>query len=146
MLMYWLVLLTKQALLNDLLLPLWCVCNTAGCQYCLASKQRVQIANFTCTGSSLFVSKCTLLTVHAPPEATCAVQVELIMPVIGANGRVAHAQVQSSGESQMDIQVQLPNGRLIRIDPNEGAYDDDDDSDGPSQKGRVIDVDWREVR
>ena len=83
---------------------------------------------------------------HAPPEVTCAVQVELIMPVIGANGRVAHAQVQSSGESQMDIQVQLPNGRLIRIDPNEGAYDDDDDSDGPSQKGRVIDVDWREVR
>ena len=76
----------------------------------------------------------------------CAVQVELIMPVVGANGRVAHAQVQSTGEGQMDIQVQLPGGRLLRINPHEGAYEDDQDSDKFSQKGRVIDVDWREVR
>lgn len=69
------------------------------------------------------------------------------MPVVGANGRVAHAQVQSKGEGQMDIdiQVQLPGGRLIRIDPND-TYDDDQDGEEYSQQGRVIDVDWREVR
>ena len=53
-----------------------------------------------------------------------ALQVELIMPVVGASGRVAHAQVQSTGEGQMDIQVQLPDGRLLRIDPHESAYDE----------------------
>lgn len=72
--------------------------------------------------------------------------VQLIMPVLGSNGRVAHAQVQSSGEGHMDIQVQLPGGRLLRIDPHESAYDNDQDKDDFSQKGRVIDVDWREVR
>lgn len=75
----------------------------------------------------------------------CGLQVELIMPVVGANGRVAHAQVQSTGEGRMDIQVQLPGGRLLKIDPHESAYEDDQDNDNFSQKGRVIDVDWREV-
>lgn len=68
------------------------------------------------------------------------------MPVVGANGRIAHAQVQSTGEGQMDIQVRLPGGRLVRIDPHESLYEDDQDDDKFNQKGRVIDVDWREVR
>ena len=82
----------------------------------------------------------------------CVLQIQLIIPVVGANGRVAHAQVQAASESRelMDIQVQLPDGRRITVDPNERSYidDDDDDGNGPggSQKGRVIDVDWREVR
>lgn len=77
---------------------------------------------------------------------TCALQVELVLPVLGSNGKVAHAQVQSSGQNHMDIQVQLPGGRLLKIDPHESAYEIDQDDDDFSQKGRVIDVDWREVR
>lgn len=70
----------------------------------------------------------------------------MVMPVVGANGRVAHAQVQSTGEGHLDIQVQLPGGPLLRIDQHESAYEDDQDNDKFSPKGRVIDVDWREVR
>lgn len=72
-------------------------------------------------------------------------QVMLVMPVVGSNGRMAHAHVQSAGPGKLEIQVQLPGGHVVRIDPDDNDYlEHDDDEFGP--KGRVIDADWREVR
>ena len=73
------------------------------------------------------------------------------MPVIGSNGRVAHAQIQLSEPGEMNIQVQLPDGRVIPINlDDESNYDDEDLDDGyrerGTQKGRVVDADWRDVR
>ena len=72
-------------------------------------------------------------------------QVMLVMPVVSSSGRTAHAHVQSSGPGKLEIQVQLPGGRVVRVDPEDDDYlEPDDDDFGP--KGRVIDADWREVR
>ncbi len=75
----------------------------------------------------------------------CALQFKMVLPVVGSNGHIAHAHVQASEPDQLDIQVQLPNGRVITVEPNEVEYvGQDDDEYGP--KGRVVDAEWREVR
>jgi len=75
-------------------------------------------------------------------------QVAMVFPVVASNGRTAHAHVQTSQSVGLDIQVQLPNGQVIRVDPKQRQENDyleqDEDEFGP--KGRVIDADWREVR
>ncbi|DBA85873.1 TPA: hypothetical protein ACH3X1_005423 [Trebouxia sp. C0004] len=75
-------------------------------------------------------------------------QVAMVFPVVASNGRTAHAHVQTSQSVGLDIQVQLPNGEVIRVDPKQRQENDyleqDEDDFGP--KGRVIDADWREVR
>lgn len=75
-------------------------------------------------------------------------QVAMVLPVVAANGRIAHAHVKTSQSAGLDIQVQLPNGQVIRVDPKQRQENDyleqDEDEFGP--KGRVIDADWREVR
>ena len=75
-------------------------------------------------------------------------QVAMVFPVVASNGRTAHAHVQTSQSAGLDIQVHLPNGQVIRVDPKQRQENDyleqDEDEFGP--KGRVIDADWREVR
>ncbi|KAL0031215.1 hypothetical protein WJX77_009815 [Trebouxia sp. C0004] len=75
-------------------------------------------------------------------------EVAMVFPVVASNGRTAHAHVQTSQSVGLDIQVQLPNGEVIRVDPKQRQENDyleqDEDDFGP--KGRVIDADWREVR
>ncbi len=75
-------------------------------------------------------------------------QVAMVLPVVASNGRTAHAHVQTSQSAGLGIQVQLPNGQVIRVDPKQRQENDyleqDEDEFGP--KGRVIDADWREVR
>jgi len=75
-------------------------------------------------------------------------QVAMVLPVVAANGRIAHAHAKTSQSAGLDIQVQLPNGQVIRVDPKQRQENDyleqDEDEFGP--KGRVIDADWREVR
>ncbi len=75
------------------------------------------------------------------------IQVAMVLPVVASNGRIAHAHVKTSQSAGLDIQVQLPNGQVIRVDPKQRQENDyleqDEDEFGP--KGRVIDADWREV-
>lgn len=72
--------------------------------------------------------------------------IKLVMPVVGSNGRTAHAHIQTSANGQLDIQVQLPNGQVVTVDSDDASSYEDQDDELTSQKGRVIDADWREVR
>ena len=81
------------------------------------------------------------------PDLTCNwMQIKLVMPVVGSNGCTAHAHIQTSANGQLDIQVQLPNGQVVTVDSDDASSYEDQDDEVTSQKGRVIDADWREVR
>lgn len=74
-------------------------------------------------------------------------KVVVTLPVIGSNGQMAQAQVSSAGQGELNIQVQLSNGRIIQV--GSGADDDYDQFPGNDEyapKGRVVDADWREIR
>lgn len=64
--------------------------------------------------------------------------VTLIVPVVGANGRTAQAQVRAvegggSGRPQLSVSVRLPNGQTVDLD------------DISSPAAQTIDVEWRSV-
>lgn len=64
--------------------------------------------------------------------------VTLIVPVVGANGRTAQAQVRAveaagSGRPQLSVSVRLPNGQTVDLDGSS------------SPAAQTIDVEWRSV-
>ena len=68
-------------------------------------------------------------------------QVQLVLPVAGSGNTAAQAVVRvtegSDNSPELSIQVQLPNGQVVTVSPGDS---------GQSGQGRVIDVDWKEVR
>jgi hypothetical protein len=69
--------------------------------------------------------------------------VTLALPVVGAGGRAAQAQVQwvegagAGGDEQLTVSVRLPSGEVVRLDRGGGG--------GSGGRSGTIDVEWREV-